>query len=243
MKRKIFVVLLAVTLMAAQTLTAFAHCSGEFGGAGSDGTVKWESDDGLTVNQYDSDVLSKLSEDEKAAVEKQIEEANAADLSPIIKTLDKADQNLVKGATVLTNVFDVSGSSSGSITFIVPALNQNVEAVYALHYNIDLRKWEVIKAGLDKETKKVTVTFDSHSPVILVAKTVSSSGGGSKKHKSSGSSSSDSDSTVAAAATVSDEGGVATSPKTGVVSDWTLWMGAAVVLLGISATAFRRTRA
>ena len=33
-----------------------------------------------------------------------------------------------------------------------------------------------------------------------------------------------------------------TSPKTGAVSDWTGWMGAAVVLALVSAAAFRKSR-
>lgn len=236
MKRKIFVVLLAVTLMAAQTLTVFADSSEGLGGEGDPGISFVESTDGLSMKDYDSSQLSGLPSDKQEVVKKQIEEANAADLSPIIETLGKDAQKLVNGATALTKVFDVTGPvDGGTITFNVPSLVGG-RAVYALHLTKD-GTWEVIKAQV--KGTEVTVKFKSLSPVILVSKPTTSGG----KHKSSGSSSSDSDSTVAAAATVSDEGGVATSPKTGVVSDWTLWMGAAVVLLGISATAFRRTRA
>ena len=85
--------------------------------------------------------------------------------------------------------------------------------------------WEKIPTKVNWDAKTVTGTFTSLSPVVIVAEKASSSNNNSDS--SSSSSSSD---------------GTATSPKTGVASDWVLWVGAAVVL-GAASVALKKKEA
>lgn len=236
MKKKLFGMLLAGALIASQCVTAFAAGSKDAGTEvpGLSGSAP----EGYTMSTDVSETISELPSERREEAAVEISQANSGNLDAIADTLSSSeDKAILNNASVLTKVFDLKGKA-GKVTFTVANLPEKTSAVYALHLAAN-GEWEIIPATFDPATGKVTVNFKSLSPVVLIAKTEADTGSG-RKHKSS-SSSDDSSSGSGAPETTAD--GLIASPRTGMVSDWTLWMGMAVVLLGISGAAFRRTRA
>ena len=84
-----------------------------------------------------------------------------------------------------------------------------------LHYSTVRSLWEiVIPSDVNYEDKEITAAFEDLSPIVVLA---------------------DVDETADVA-----EG---TSPKTGVTSDWGLYMAGAVVLFGAAGVVYSRKRA
>ena len=144
-------------------------------------------------------------------------------LTEMVKNSPDEVKKAVEGKKALTGVMDVKPDGAHKVdgkyvvTFTVQNLTSSMSEVTVLHFN--------------KDAKTVTAKFASLSPVVIVAKEAST-GNGSGSGSSSGSSSSSSSSSSAAAA----------SPKTGVASDWAMWIGAAVVL-GAASVALKKKEA
>lgn len=238
MKKKLFGMLLAATLILAQTVTVFAEGSKETNVSGVSGVTSVT--EGYTVDKGAASSVenSALTDEQKAAATEQIGKANQGDLSAIADTLSGDDKDIVNDANTkaLTPVFNVEGKP-GSVTFTLTSVPKNVKAVYALHFNTKSGKWELLPGKLDGN--KVTVKFSSLSPVIIIAQTEDESSSGGKKHHSS----SGDDSSAASGSTAAADGSTVVSPKTGVTSDWTMWIGAAALLFAVSGIMFRKTSA
>jgi len=156
-------------------------------------------------------------------------------LTEMVKNSPDEVKKAVEGKKALTGVMDVKPDGAQKVdgkyvvTFTVQNLTSSMSEVTVLHFNGTA--WEVVESSFNKDAKTVTAKFASLSPVVIVAKEAST-GNGSGSGSSSGSSSSSSSSSSAAAA----------SPKTGVASDWAMWIGAAVVL-GAASVALKKKEA
>lgn len=224
MKKKLFGMLLAATLILAQTATVFAAGSKEAPEAGVEAASVPIGDTQAAFTELEG---SALPEEKKEEVKDQIALANAGDLSaiPVAPTGD---------VKAVTKVFDVTQAGDVSVKVNIPS---KVTAMYALHFSITRGLWEKLPAAIGNDGW-VTFTLADVSPVILVAEV--------DVDRSYNDDDGDDEAAPAGAASApaaTAAGSVATSPKTGVASDWALWMVAAVVLLGISGAAFRKTRA
>lgn len=218
MKKKLFGMLLAATLILAQTATVFAAGSAQATEQGTkDAIAKVEASAELLDSQK-ADVTSKL-----VAAEKNDVSAIASAAGESVGTVKEA---IVTDATAKTHVVKVT-----------PLSNVNWRA---FHYSFARKIWEEVKVEVNSTGEVLTAYLDDLSPVVFVAEEVQQSSSKKKHHSSS---SSESTAASAPAATVAADGGVITSPKTGVSSDWSVWMMSAVVLGGISVAAFRRKRA
>lgn len=241
MKKKLFGMLLVAALAVTQTVTAFAAPSKEtdVGNVGGISSVEGAdvSEDALgAVNDS-----SLLTQDQKTAVAAQFSEVNNdGKVTSILNTLSKTEAKDLKKVTVLSKVFDVQNvAAGGKATFGLSRDLSKVTSVYALHFNLETGKWEVLPAELNGS--KVTVTFtNGASPVVIVAKEKTSSRKSSSSHSGS---SDEAESAGGEAVAAADGTAIAVSPRTGVTSDWSLWMGMAVVLLAVSGAVFRRTKA
>ena len=228
MRKKILATLMVVGLLAAQTLTVCAAPSGA--------TTPSTTTDGIVVTTSFGNAPVTPASDELAAINAYNGDSSA-DLATLFNATNGSSlANAVKGKIDLTGVFDCypeSGELSGStdITFSVPNLSKSVKNVQIYHMKLDKEGqslgWEKIPTKVNWSAKTVTGTFTSLSPVIIVAEKATSNGSGSGSGSSSSSSSSD---------------GTATSPKTGVSSDWVMWIGAAVVL-GAASVALKKKEA
>ena len=130
------------------------------------------------------------------------------------------------GKVLVTKFFDVKPIDGGVkaedgkyiVTFHVPNLTEALQDVKVLHYSTERAVWEVINPeNVDYAKKEITAKFEDLSPVAIIGK---NTGAGSSTTGSSAS----------------------TSPKTGVGSDWGIYVGASVLLLGAVAVVLGRNR-
>lgn len=218
MKKKLFGMLLAATLVLAQTATVFAAGSAE---ATQQGTKK-------AINVVND--ATELTEEQKATVTDQLVKAEKNDVSAIVSAAGKSI------GTVKSTVVDDAEGKTHTIT-VTPLSNVKWRA---FHFSFAKKAWEEVKVEVGSTGEVITAYLNDNSPIVFVAEEVTSSG--KKKHRDK---SSDEEETVSssAAATTAADGGVATSPKTGVESDWAVWMAAAVVLAGTAGVSFKKRRA
>lgn len=219
MKKKIFGTILAAALIVIQAVTVFAAGSkvAEAAPAG-DSVGKYEffsitEDSAQDLAESAPDVFNLIRAINAGEEELQAVAEQAPDLADIL-----ADKEM------LTPIFDVEAINGGVknedgqyvITLSVPTLTEGMTDVYLLQYSIEKGCWIVITpTDIDYANKQITVVLDELSPVAVIAKVNDSAAADNKE---------------------------GTSPETGAVSDWTGWMGAAVVLALVSAAAFRKSR-
>lgn len=140
-------------------------------------------------------------------------------LTEMVKNSPDEVKKAVEGKKALTGVMDVKPDGAKKVdgkyvvTFTVQNLTSSMSEVTVLHFNGTA--WEVVESSFNKDAKTVTAKFASLSPVVIVAKEASSSSSSSP---------------------------AAASPKTGVASDWAMWLGAAVVL-GVASVALKKKEA
>lgn len=219
MKKKIFGTILAAALVVAQAVTVFAA-----GSRVAEAAPAGESTGRYEFTAITEDTFQDLAEsvpDVKTVIDAINEgtetiQALAEQASDLTDTL--ADKEM------LTPIFDLQPIDGGIqtedgnylVTMSVPTLTEEMTDVLLLHYSTVRSLWEIITpTDVDYANKEITAEFEDLSPVAVIAKVNGS----------------------AAADTQ-----VGTSPKTGVVSDWMGWLGAAVVLGAISVTAVRKSR-
>lgn len=228
---------MAAALIATQTITALAASPTALP------TITEDASAYYVVNQVDTSGLDADTTSLIEAINGGTKEVTA--IGEVASHLSE----VLKDKTMVTKIFDVNkvnnppmvnmdGVDYHKVPMYVSNLTKNMTEIHVLHYSLANKAWEDIKNDVDYNNKVITGYFKDLSPVVIIAKV--SEGGGS----GSGSSSSDSDSSDSAAAASSSVSGAtgATSPKTGVASDWALWAGAAVVLLGASGMAFKKAR-
>ena len=221
MKKRILGTLLAAALVVTQAVSVFAAGSkttqatpaGESAG-------KYEMIEGTTENF--NEVAAKAPE----VVEKieAINEGNAT-LETVAEQAEQLKEELT-GKTLVTKFFDVKPVDGGVkaedgkyiVTFHVPNLTEALQDVKVLHYSTERAVWEVINPeNVDYAKKEITAKFEDLSPVVIIGK---NTGAGSSTTDSSAS----------------------TSPKTGVGSDWGIYVSASVLLLGAAVVVLGRNR-
>ena len=221
MKKRMLGTLLAAALVVTQAVSVFAAGSkttqatpaGESAG-------KYEMIEGTTENF--NEVAAKAPE----VVEKieAINEGNAT-LETVAEQAEQLKEELT-GKTLVTKFFDVKPVDGGVkaedgkyiVTFHVPNLTEALQDVKVLHYSTERAVWEVINPeNVDYAKKEITAKFEDLSPVVIIGK---NTGAGSSTTDSSAS----------------------TSPKTGVGSDWGIYVSASVLLLGAAVVVLGRNR-
>lgn len=221
MKKRILGTLLAAALVVTQAVSVFAAGSkttqatpaGESAG-------KYEMIEGTTENF--NEVAAKAPE----VVEKieAINEGNAT-LETVAEQAEQLKEELT-GKTLVTKFFDVKPVDGGVkaedgkyiVTFHVPNLTEALQDVKVLHYSTERAVWEVINPeNVDYAKKEITAKFEDLSPVAIIGKNTGA----------------DSSTTGSSAST---------SPKTGVGSDWGIYVSASVLLLGAAVVVLGRNR-
>ena len=220
MKKRILGTLLAAALVVTQAVSVFA--------AGSKTTQATPA--GESAGKYE--MIEGTEENFKEVAEKapevaaKIEAINegTATLESIAEQAEQLKEELT-GKTLVTKFFDVKPVDGGVkaedgkyiVTFHVPNLTEALQDVKVLHYSTERAVWEVINPeNVDYAKKEITAKFEDLSPVAIIGKN-----------------------TGAGSSTGSTEG---TSPKTGVVSNWGIYVGASVLLLGAAVVVLGRNR-
>lgn len=218
MKKRILGTLLAAALVVTQAVSVFA--------AGSKTTQATPA--GESVGKYE--MIEGTEENFKEVAEKAPEVAEKImAINEGTATLESIAEQLkeeLTGKVLVTKFFDVKPIDGGVkaedgkyiVTFHVPNLTEALQDVKVLHYSTERAVWEVINPeNVDYAKKEITAKFEDLSPVAIIGK---NTGAGSSTTGSSAS----------------------TSPKTGVGSDWGIYVGASVLLLGAVVVVLGRNR-
>ena len=221
MKKRMLGTLLAAALVVTQAVSVFA--------AGSKTTQATPA--GESVGKYEmiegtEENFKEVAEKAPEVVEKimAINEGTAT-LESIAEQAEQLKEELT-GKTLVTKFFDVKPVDGGVkaedgkyiVTFHVPNLTEALQDVKVLHYSTERAVWEVINPeNVDYAKKEITAKFEDLSPVVIIGK---NTGAGSSTTDSSAS----------------------TSPKTGVGSDWGIYVSASVLLLGAAVVVLGRNR-
>ena len=145
-------------------------------------------------------------------------------LAEVVEKTNPELKDQLTGKEMVTSFFDLKPedgtvkNEAGKyvVTLSVPSLTKAMTDVQILHYSTVRNLFELITpTNVDYDNKTITAEFEDLSPVAVIAKV---------------------DASKAADSTVG------TSPKTGVPSTWMVFFGAAVVLAGVSAVAYRKER-
>lgn len=230
MKKKLLGSVLAVAVLAVSSLGAFAA-----GSKTADVTPVGDNSGNYVVTQYEEAKMAEL-EAEAPDVAELVRQSNDNEITTedvITRVLEMVEASIpeeletfrqeLEGKTMLTQfvdldtVGDVVLNEDGmyETTLSVPTLTEAATNVRILHYSTVRSLWEiVIPSDVNYEDKEITAAFEDLSPIVVLA---------------------DVDETADVA-----EG---TSPKTGVTSDWGLYMAGAVVLFGAAGAVYSRKRA
>ena len=221
MKKRILGTLLAAALVVTQAVSVFA--------AGSKTTQATPA--GESAGKYE--MIEGTKENFKEVAEKAPEVAEkivainegTATLETVAEQAEQLKEELT-GKVLVTKFFDVKPIDGGVkaedgkyiVTFHVPNLTEALQDVKVLHYSTERAVWEVINPeNVDYAKKEITAKFEDLSPVAIIGK---NTGAGSSTTDSSAS----------------------TSPKTGVGSDWGIYVSASVLLLGAAVVVLGRNR-
>lgn len=218
MKKRLFGTLLAAALVVTQVVSVFAAGSKTTQATPAGESVgKYEMTEGTTENF--SEVKEQAVLDEILAVNN-----GTATLESIAEQAEAIKDELT-GKVLVTKFFDLVPINGGvktedgkyKVTFAVPNLTEALQDVKVLHYSTQRAVWEVITPdNVNYSTKEITARFEDLSPVAVIGK---NTGAGTSTDSTTG-----------------------TSPKTGVASDWILYAGASVVLLGAAVVVLGRNR-
>ena len=218
MKKRLFGTLLAAALVVTQVVSVFA--------AGSKTTQVTPSGESVGKYEITEGTAENFSEvKEQAVLDKILAVNNGTATLESIAEQAEAIKDELTGKVLVTKFFDLVPINGGvktedgkyKVTFTVPNLTEALQDVKVLHYSTQRAVWEVITPdNVNYSTKEITAQFEDLSPVAVIGKN-----------------------TGAGTATDSTTG---TSPKTGVASDWILYAGASVVLLGAAVVVLGRNR-
>ncbi len=218
MKKRLFGTLLAAALVVTQVVSVFA--------AGSKTTQATPAGESVGKYEMTEGTAENFSEvKEQAVLDKILAVNNGTATLESIAEQAEAIKDELTGKVLVTKFFDLVPINGGvktedgkyKVTFTVPNLTEALQDVKVLHYSTQRAVWEVITPdNVNYSTKEITAQFEDLSPVAVIGKN-----------------------TGAGTATDSTTG---TSPKTGVASDWILYAGASVVLLGAAVVVLGRNR-
>lgn len=218
MKKRLFGTLLAAALVVTQVVSVFA--------AGSKTTQATPAGESVGKYEMTEGTAENFSEVKEQAVLDEILAVNngTATLESIAEQAEAIKDELT-GKVLVTKFFDLVPINGGvktedgkyKVTFAVPNLTEALQDVKVLHYSTQRAVWEVITPdNVNYSTKEITAQFEDLSPVAVIGK---NTGAGTSTDSTTG-----------------------TSPKTGVASDWILYAGASVVLLGAAVVVLGRNR-
>lgn len=218
MKKRLFGTLLAAALVVTQVVSVFA--------AGSKTTQATPAGESVGKYEMTEGTAENFSEVKEQAVLDKILAVNneTATLESIAEQAEAIKDELT-GKVLVTKFFDLVPINGGvktedgkyKVTFTVPNLTEALQDVKVLHYSTQRAVWEVITPdNVNYSTKEITAQFEDLSPVAVIGK---NTGAGTSTDSTTG-----------------------TSPKTGVASDWILYAGASVVLLGAAVVVLGRNR-
>lgn len=230
MKKKLLGSVLAVAVLAVSSLGAFAA-----GSKTADLTPVGDNSGNYVVTQYEEAKMAEL-EEEAPDVAEIVRQSNDDEITTedvITRVLEMVEASIpeeletfrqeLEGKTMLSQFVDLDTTGDVVLnedgmyetTLSVPTLTEAATNVRILHYSTVRSLWEiVIPSDVNYEDKEITAAFEDLSPIVVLA---------------------DVDETADVA-----EG---TSPKTGVTSDWGLYMAGAVVLFGAAGAVYSRKRA
>lgn len=230
MKKKLLGSVLAVAVLAVSSLGAFAA-----GSKTADVTPVGDNSGNYVVTQYEEAKMAEL-EEEAPDVAEIVRQSNDDEITTedvITRVLEMVEASIpeeletfrqeLEGKTMLSQFVDLDTTGDVVLnedgmyetTLSVPTLTEAATNVRILHYSTVRSLWEiVIPSDVNYEDKEITAAFEDLSPIVVLA---------------------DVDETADVA-----EG---TSPKTGVTSDWGLYMAGAVVLFGAAGAVYSRKRA
>lgn len=230
MKKKLLGSVLAIAVLAVSSLGALA-----VGSKTADLTPVGDNSGNYVVTQYEEAKMAEL-EEEAPDVAEIVRQSNDDEITTedvITRVLEMVEASIpeeletfrqeLEGKTMLSQfvdldtIGDVVLNEDGmyETTLSVPTLTEAATNVRILHYSTVRSLWEiVIPSDVNYEDKEITAAFEDLSPIVVLA---------------------DVDETADVA-----EG---TSPKTGVTSDWGLYMAGAVVLFGAAGAVYSRKRA
>lgn len=218
MKKRLFGTLLAAALVVTQVVSVFA--------AGSKTTQATPAGESVGKYEMTEGTAENFSEVKEQAVLDEILAVNngTATLESIAEQAEAIKDELT-GKVLVTKFFDLVPINGGvktedgkyKVTFTVPNLTEALQDVKVLHYSTQRAVWEVITPdNVNYSTKEITAQFEDLSPVAVIGK---NTGAGTSTDSTTG-----------------------TSPKTGVASDWILYAGVSVVLLGAAVVVLGRNR-
>lgn len=221
MKKRILGTLLAAALVVTQAVSVFAA-----GSKTTQATPAGESVGKYKMIEGTEENFKEVAEKAPEVVEKIVAiNEGTATLESIAEQAEQLKEELT-GKVLVTKFFDVKPIDGGVkaedgkyiVTFHVPNLTEALQDVKVLHYSTERAVWEVINPeNVDYAKKEITAKFEDLSPVAIIGK---NTGAGSSTTDSSAS----------------------TSPKTGVGSDWGIYVGASVLLLGAAVVVLGRNR-
>lgn len=218
MKKRLFGTLLAAALVVTQVVSVFA--------AGSKTTQATPAGESVGKYEMTEGTAENFSEvKEQAVLDKILAVNNGTATLESIAEQAEAIKDELTGKVLVTKFFDLVPINGGvktedgkyKVTFTVPNLTEALQDVKVLHYSTQRAVWEVITPdNVNYSTKEITAQFGDLSPVAVIGK---NTGAGTSTDSTTG-----------------------TSPKTGVASDWILYAGASVVLLGAAVVVLGRNR-
>lgn len=218
MKKRLFGTLLAAALVVTQVVSVFAA-----GSKTTQATPAGESVGKYEITEGTAENFSEVKE--QAVLDKILAVNNGTATLESIAEQAEAIKDELTGKVLVTKFFDLVPINGGvktedgkyKVTFTVPNLTEALQDVKVLHYSTQRAVWEVITPdNVNYSTKEITAQFEDLSPVAVIGK---NTGAGTSTDSTTG-----------------------TSPKTGVASDWILYAGASVVLLGAAVVVFGRNR-
>ena len=218
MKKRLFGTLLAAALVVTQVVSVFAA-----GSKTTQATPAGESVGKYEITEGTAENFSEVKE--QAVLDKILAVNNGTATLESIAEQAEAIKDELTGKVLVTKFFDLVPINGGvktedgkyKVTFTVPNLTEALQDVKVLHYSTQRAVWEVITPdNVNYSTKEITAQFEDLSPVAVIGK---NTGAGTSTDSTTG-----------------------TSPKTGVASDWILYAGASVVLLGAAVIVFGRNR-
>ena len=219
MKKRLFGAVLAAVLVVSQAVTVFAAGSKTAGVSPvGDSAGYYEVTEG-TAEAFSylagtaDDVLDTIT----AINEGSAGLDSIADMNPGLRSA-------LNGRRMVTEFFNLSAADGGVktedgkyiVTLEVTSITSSMTNIQILYYNTATGEWVVITpSDVDYANQTVTFVIDQlPAPICFIADDSESAADNSE----------------------------GTSPQTGVTSGWTLWMGAAVILAGVSLTAYRRSK-
>lgn len=218
MKKRLFGTLLAAALVVTQVVSVFA--------AGSKTTQATPAGESVGKYEMTEGTAENFSEvKEQAVLDKILAVNNGTATLESIAEQAEAIKDELTGKVLVTKFFDLVPINGGvktedgkyKVTFTVPNLTEALQDVKVLHYSTQRAVWEVITPdNVNYSTKEISAQFEDLSPVAVIGK---NTGAGTSTDSTTG-----------------------TSPKTGVASDWILYAGASVVLLGAAVVVLGRNR-